>query len=94
MLRNTYTLTPIFVNAININNHPSALFKASVVRGLQKTPVLPTLKLTLNVNEKRSASLIKTEGNCTPLGIINDNGRVKQTIIKSLKQQFIEAEAE
>ena len=92
MLRDTYTLTPTFVNAININNHSSALFKASVARGLQKTPVLLTLKLTLNVNGKRSASSIKTGGNCTPLDTINDNKRVKQTIIKSLKQQFIEAE--
>ena len=94
MLRDTHTPTSTFVNTININNHPSAPFKASVARGLQKTPVLPTLKLMLNTNGKRSASPIKTGGNCTPLGTINDNGRVKQTIIKSLKQQFIEAEAE
>ena len=81
---------------ININNPPSAPLKASVVRGLQKAPVILTLKLklTLNTNGKRPASLTKTGGNCTPLSIINNNERAKCSITKSLKQQAIEAEAE
>ena len=100
----SHTLTPINAphtdactpTPININNPPSAPLKASVVRGLQKAPVIPTpkLKLMLNTNGKRPASPTKTGGNCTPLSIINNNERVKCSITKFLKQQAIEAEAE
>ena len=67
-----------------------------MVRGLQKTLTLPTLKsgLTLNTNEKCPASLTKTGGNCTPLGAINNNGRAKCSITKSLKQQAIDTDTE
>ena len=67
-----------------------------MVRGLQKAPVILTLKLKLmlNINGKHPASLTKTDGNCTPLSIINNNERVKHSIIKFLKQQIIKAEAE
>ena len=65
-----------------------------MVRGLQKTPALLTLKpgLTLNTNEKRPASPTKIGSNCTPLGNISNNGRAKHSIIKFLKQQHIDAE--
>ncbi len=67
-----------------------------MVKGLQKAPVILTLKLKLmlNINEKHPASFIKTGSNCTSLSIINNNERVKYSITKSLKQQVIEAEAE
>ena len=87
------TLINIFINTNNLTSVP---LKVSVIRGLQKAPVILTSKLksTLNINKKHSASFIKTDGNCTPLSIINNNERVKCSIIKSLKQQVIEAEAE
>ena len=50
--------------------------------------------LTLNINEKHPASFTKTSRNCTPLGTISNNGRAKYSITKSLKQQFIDADAE
>ena len=58
--------------------------------------VILTLKLksTLNIDEKHPASSIKTGSNCTSLHIINNNERVKYSIIKFLKQQAIKAEAE
>ncbi len=44
------------------------------------------LELTLNTNEKCSVSLTKIDSNCIPLDTISNNGRVKYSIIKSLKQ--------
>ncbi|KAA6406836.1 MAG: hypothetical protein FRX48_09334 [Lasallia pustulata] len=86
---------------ININNSirigvNATLSKASVVRGLQKMPALPTPKSgsALNINGKRLASPTKTGSNRTPLGTISNNGRTKRTVIKSLKQQSIDADAE
>ena len=70
--------------------------KASVVKGLQRAPALPTPKpgLTLNTNGKRPASPTKIGSNRTPLGAINNNGRAKRSITKSLKQKSIDADAE
>ena len=67
-----------------------------MVRGLQKAPIILTfkLKLMLNINKKCFTSFIKTDSNCTSLNIINNNERAKYSIIKFLKQQAIEAEAE
>ena len=67
-----------------------------MIRGLQKTLALLTLKseLTLNTNRKCPASPTKIGSNCTPLGDISNNGRAKHSIIKSLKQQHIDAEVE
>lgn len=88
---------------INTNNLPptqtgakAAPSKASVIRGLQRTPIIPTPKSgpTLNTNGKRPASPTKTGGNRIPLGAISDNGRAKRNVTKSLKQQSIDADAE
>ena len=52
------------------------------------------LGLTLNTNGKHPASFIKTGRNCTSLDTISNNERVKCSIIKSLKQQSIDVDAE
>ena len=67
-----------------------------MIRGLQKASVISILKLKLmlNINEKCSVSLTKTDSNYTPLNIINNNERVKYSITKFLKQQVIEVEIE
>ena len=51
-------------------------------------------ELTLNTNEKHSASFTKTDSNCISLDAISNNDRVKCSIIKFLKQQHIDVEAE
>ena len=74
----------------------SAPSKASVVRALERAPILPTLKPkpTLNVNGKRPASPTKTAANRMPLGPTTGNRRSKHTTMKSLKQRSMGAEEE
>ncbi|KAA6409147.1 MAG: hypothetical protein FRX48_06700 [Lasallia pustulata] len=87
----------------NINNPTrtganAAPSKASVVRGLQKTPApalaTPKPGSTLNTNGKRPASATITGSNHTPLGAISNNGRAKRSVTKSLEQQSMDADAE
>ena len=75
-------------------NMNTVLFKASVIKALQRASTLFTfkLRLTLNVNRKCFIFLIKIDVNYIFLDFINGNRRSKCIIMKFLKQCFIKAE--